>query len=251
MGVSEIEGIAGPNWFMTTAWSVVVGAGAEEATPARSQCLARLCTTYWKPVYQYIRRRGLSHNDALDLTQEYFTTFLEKDYAATADRERGKFRTFVIITLSRFLSKQLEKRKRERAVIKSGLTFSDSETGDEFARAELAVNRTPEDEFNRRWAKALVDTTTEAMKNYCHTAPKKFYYEALSLWLNGISNGEPLTYQDVAQKMHTRVDLVANYMSRGRAIFQKLLRAEIRQSVTTESAIDEEITAMKEYLCAD
>jgi len=244
--MGDMETISGPSYFRTTAWSVVAGA-QDDANTNREQCLSHLCNTYWKPVYQYIRRRGISHDDARDLTQDYFATFLEKNFVATADKERGRFRTFVLVTVNRFVSKQLTKRSHRDAHLNIVLS-GNSEGNDEYLLPELAINETAEDDFNRRWALSLIETTLARMKAECTKGKKKNYYEALALYLDSVGGERNISYRDMAAQLGISEGDITNYLFRGRNIFQKLLRDEIRQSVTTESAIDEEIEALKEYL---
>lgn len=239
--------ISGPSHFRTTAWSVVIGA-QEDDGHQKHDCLSRLCKTYWKPVYQYIRRRGLSHDEARDMTQEYFTTFLEKDFVLTADRERGKFRTFVLVTVNRFLTKQLTRRSKREARL--NIIIPTEDDGEEFMLPELAIKETAEDEFNRRWALSIIESTLEHMKEECRSGNKKYYYQALELFLESAASSHSLSYREMAQRLDVSEVDITNYLFRGRNIFQKLLREEIRQSVSSESAIDEEIEALKEYLRA-
>src|SRR5688500_9205983 len=91
--------------FATTQWSVVVAAGAGPSPVARA-ALATLCETYWYPLYAFVRRRGHPVEDARDLTQEFFATLIEKQYLDAADSERGRFRSFLLTAVKRFLSKQ-------------------------------------------------------------------------------------------------------------------------------------------------
>ncbi len=88
--------------FTTTHWSVVLLAGQADSLQA-SEALEKLCRTYWYPLYVYVRRQGNSPEDAQDLTQIFFSRLLEKDYFAKADRDRGKFRTFLLRSLKNFL----------------------------------------------------------------------------------------------------------------------------------------------------
>ena len=90
--------------FATTHWSVVIAAGAHDTTCVQG-ALAKLCETYWFPLYSYVRRRGYSAHDAQDLTQEFFARLLEKSLVARADPERGRFRSFLLANLKNFLSK--------------------------------------------------------------------------------------------------------------------------------------------------
>src|SRR5437660_6740085 len=81
-----------------------------QAAPA----LAKLCQTYWNPIYSYVRRSGHSPEDAKDLTQEFFARLLEKDYLKAVDREKGKFRSFLLLVLKRFLANEYDKANRQK-----------------------------------------------------------------------------------------------------------------------------------------
>src|SRR6266850_6680350 len=85
----------GGEGFATTHWSMVAAAG-RRASPSATQALATLCETYWYPLYAYVRRPGDDAEEARDLTQEFFARLLAKDGLRVADRERGKFRAFLL-----------------------------------------------------------------------------------------------------------------------------------------------------------
>ena len=108
--------------FATTHWSVVLAA-RDTASPQADVALAELCRTYWYPLYAFVRRKGHSPHDAQDLTQAFFARLLEKYYVAQADRDRGRFRTFLLGTLTDFLAGDLdsssEVRKRNLAFFES------------------------------------------------------------------------------------------------------------------------------------
>lgn len=243
--MSDVKQASEPSHFRTTAWSVVAGA-QDSDHDKREQCLAKLCRLYWKPIYYYMRRRRQSHEDALDFTQEYFATFLEKDFVAAADRERGRFRTFVLVTVNRFLSKQIAKRRRRDAKYSIHIKLEGSD--DEMILPELSHGETAEDDFNRRWALSLLEATLERMRKECDEGRQKQYYEAFKLLLESHTSPEPLSYRQMADKLDVSETDITNFLHRGRNVFQKLLRDEIRQSVTTESEVDEEIEALKDYL---
>jgi len=241
----DVEFASGPSHFRTTAWSVVLGAQDEEAVH-RDECLAELCRQYWKPIFYYMRRRGLSMDDARDLTQEYFATFLEKDFVAAADRERGKFRTFVLVTVSRFLGKNINKWRNPESRRSIQIQVDDGEEVMELP--ELAHGETAEDEFNRRWAMGLIEKTLSVMRKECDHGKRKQYYDAFIMFLDASSSSDHLSYRDMAESMGVTETDVTNFLYRGRSIFQKLLRDQIRESVDSESGIDDEIEALKNYL---
>src|SRR3990167_8028436 len=100
--------------FATTHWSVVRKSGGDDSAQAAA-ALEQLCRTYWYPLYAYVRRRGFSPEDAQDLTQEFFARLLAHHWVADADRTKGRFRTFLLTALSRFLANQWDRaRARKR-----------------------------------------------------------------------------------------------------------------------------------------
>src|SRR5262245_10806225 len=97
--------------FRTTHWSVVLAAGGA-TSPQAELALAELCRTYWYPLYAFVRRKGNSAHDAQDLTQEFFARLLAKNYVAQADRDRGRFRTYLLAALTHFLADEWDKTRR-------------------------------------------------------------------------------------------------------------------------------------------
>src|SRR5579871_4398719 len=89
--------------FVTTHWSVVLSA-RNSSSPQSNSCLEKLCTTYWYPLYAFARWRGHAPQDAEDLTQEFFLRLLQKRYLDSVERERGRFRTFLLVAFKRFLA---------------------------------------------------------------------------------------------------------------------------------------------------
>jgi len=100
-------------WFVTTHWSVVLSA-REKDSPQSSEALETLCRAYWYPLYAYVCRQGRSPHDAQDLTQEFFARLLTKDCLLAADREKGRFRTFRLVALKRFLANKWERLRAQK-----------------------------------------------------------------------------------------------------------------------------------------
>src|SRR5271170_8142104 len=94
--------------FATTHWSVVLTAGRSDTTRAQA-ALARLCQTYWYPLYAYVRRHGYSAHDAQDLTQAFFAHLLERHSLAAADPNRGRFRSFILGVMNHFLANERDR----------------------------------------------------------------------------------------------------------------------------------------------
>src|SRR5215831_14523510 len=104
---------AGLAQFTTTHWSVVLAAqvsGSEQAEAA----LAQLCEGYWYPLYAFVRRRGFNPHDAEDLTQEFFYRLLDRNYLKAVDYRKGRFRTFLLVALERFLAKEWRRMRAQK-----------------------------------------------------------------------------------------------------------------------------------------
>src|SRR4051812_1004479 len=101
---------------MTTHWSVVLAA-ADGSSPDSDRALATLCRTYWYPLYAFVRRQGHPAHEAEDLTQEFFARVLEKQYLEGVGPEKGRFRTFLLVCLRRFLANEWD---RKRALKRGG-----------------------------------------------------------------------------------------------------------------------------------
>src|SRR5579872_382409 len=115
---SEHETAAGgqANWFVTTHWSLVLAARQAES-PEAGAALEKLCRTYWYPLYAFVRRQGYGPHEAQDFTQEFFARLLAKNYLNGVEREKGKFRSFLLTAMTHFLANE---RDRANAVKRGG-----------------------------------------------------------------------------------------------------------------------------------
>src|SRR5688572_27034688 len=108
---TEHAAVPGPEYFATTHWSVVLTAQRHDSTRAHA-ALSHLCQTYWYPLYAFVRREGHSAHDAQDLTQEFFARLIGKHWLESVDREKGKFRSFLLAAMKHFLANEWDRAKR-------------------------------------------------------------------------------------------------------------------------------------------
>src|SRR5215469_4447358 len=143
-----MRGGPAPN-FPTTSWSLVVAAAANPTQESRAS-LATLCKAYWPPIYAFIRRNGHDVDEAQDLTQAFFAAMLEKNYLGDADRERGRFRTFLLTAVKHFLANEWDK---AHALKRGGgmLIPIDSAEAEAWYVPEAVEHETPQSLFERRW----------------------------------------------------------------------------------------------------
>lgn len=224
--------------FVTTHWSMVVTAGRDD-TPPSHEALEQLCRAYWFPLYAYVRRRGYSPEDAQDLTQEFFARLLERHWLARADRARGRFRTFLLTAMERFLANEWDKgraRKRGGGLAALPLQFETAETryGD-----EPADQRTPEQSFERRWAVALLAQVLGRLEAEQQAEGKAAQFAALKSCLVGDRTSLP--YAQIAEATGMTEGAVKVAVHRLRQRYRELLRLEIAQTVTSAEDVEAEM----------
>ncbi len=224
-------------WFATTHWTVVIRA-KEGDSPEGSEALAKLCRTYWKPVNAYIRRTVSNWADADDLTQQFFARFLEKKHYTLADRDRGRFRSFLLTCVKHFLANErgrlmAQKRGGGRAAI------SLDQDGVNSLRAEIADEGTGEREYERSWAMTLLGQGRSRVRNEYRCAGKSDRFIQLEQFLPGESS--ELTYAEVASRLGIPEGTLKSDVHRLKRRYRELLRQEIAQTVGTSGEIDEEL----------
>lgn len=224
--------------FETTDWTLIRTASAGEERDAQA-ALARLCKAYWFPLYAFVRHQGYSPDDASDLVQGFFALLLEKHYLQDVDPEAGRFRTFLLSSLKHFLSNE---RAKNRALKRGGgfqLLSLDSAEAERRWAYEPAGEETPEDVFERRWARTVVDHALDRLRIERAAVGKAEEFDRLTPYLTGEEPHPP--YREVAEELGTSVGALRVAVHRLRNQFGDLLRHEIRQTVTRPAEVDDEI----------
>lgn len=224
--------------FRTTHWSVVLTAG-DAASPQSADALEKLCRAYWFPLYAYVRRCGHGPEDAQDLTQAFFARFLEKHYLAQVNREKGRFRSFLLAALGHFLS---DERDRARAVKRGGgqiLVSLDAENAEDRYQKEPADELAPDKLYERRWALTALERAQASLKAEFTAHGKSDLYEVLKDFLSGEKPG--LTHAQLAARLGKSADAVRCAVQRLRQRYGELIRAEVAHTVADPGQIDEEI----------
>lgn len=226
--------------FATTRWSVVRAAGHDSSIESR-EALTTLCQAYWYPLYVYARRRVSDASEAQDLTQAFFAELLEKNYVATADPERGRFRAYLVTAFKHFLSKEWEKaraQKRGGGQLPISLDF---EAGDSRYRIEPATELTPEQLYDRQWALTLLDRIMQNLEDEYAQAGRTRQFELLKRYIIGEQSAAKSTYREVARELEMTQGAAKMAAHRMRRRYRELLRQEILQTVTSAEEVDDEI----------
>jgi RNA polymerase sigma-70 factor (ECF subfamily) len=232
-------------WFPSTHWSVVLAAG-RRGSPAADEALEHLCRTYWYPLYSYLRRRGFTEHDAQDLVQEFFARLLERNYPGQADPRKGKFRSFLLITLNHFLSDERTKVSAQKRGGGRPIISLDAQEAEERYRLEPVDEASPDKLFERHWAQALVDKSLARLREEYRAAGKGSQFEVLHHFQLG---GQAfVTYAEAATRLGLSEPAVKTLIHRLRERHRKLVREEIARTVSTAGEIDEELRHLRAAL---
>jgi RNA polymerase sigma-70 factor (ECF subfamily) len=227
-----------PGLFLTTHWSVVLQAGESESAQA-GQALEKLCTAYWYPLYAYVRRQGHSVEDAEDLTQKFFARFLERKYLRLADRNRGRFRTFLLTSLKHFLINDWKREKREKRGGGQKVLSLNEELAESRFCLEPAVEQPPDTVYDREWAAIVMEQTMAGLRAEFERSGKLDLFERLKPFVWGEKNA--LSYAAMAAELGMSEGAVKVTLHRLRRRFGELLRGEIAKTVATLVEVEEEL----------
>lgn len=225
--------------FATTHWSMVLRAGRADDTDARD-ALARLCRTYWFPLYAYVRRRGYGAHDAQDLTQEFFARVLAQGTLGRADPARGRFRTFILTALGRFLADEWDKlRAQKRGGGREPLSLDFAAGEQRFAQEPVDGAAAPDRAFDRHWALALLETVLRRLESDYAAEGRGALFAALKPTL--IGGAESQRYAELAHQLGASEGAVKVAVHRLRKRYRERLQAEIDDTVSTPEEAAEEL----------
>jgi len=218
----------GNSLFPLTRWSLVVSAaeGAESS-------LETLCQYYWQPVYVVARQAGHDVETAKDLTQGFFAKLLEKGWLGTADHEKGRFRTFLVTALKRYMLKEWQ---REHAAKRGGMVQRvpfDTGVAEQLEAREDTSTLSPDRLFDRQWALALLDQALTRL-------------ESLKPCLTSARGGTD--YADLALQLGCSEGAARVAVHRLRKRYRQVIREEIARTVAHESEVDDELRALMQSL---
>ncbi len=222
----------------TTNWSLVLRAGADDSSVARA-ALGGLCEAYWYPVYAMVRRYGHDPTNAEDLTQAYFTRFLEKSWVKEVSPEHGRFRSFLLVSVRNFLNNETD---REHALKRGGgqrTVELDGVTAEKRYALEPVESSTPETLFERAWAEHVLARVLERLQAEEAEAGRADRFDQLRGHLTGDESAA--AYRDLAEGWGLGDTAVRVAVHRLRKRLGRLLREEIAATVADPADVGEEL----------
>lgn len=230
-----------PDYFATTHWTAVLEAG-QSSTPQSDRALEELCQTYWFPLYAYVRRRGHSREDAEDLTQAFFARFLEKNYLAALDTEKGRFRAFLLAALKHFLANEWHKSQTQKRGGGAMHLSLDWETADTHFQIASVTGLSPEQAFDRGWAVALLEKVIQRLQSECEADGRAAQFAGLRIFLTAGKGAIP--YAGAAKSLGLGEAAARAAAHRLRKRYRQLLREEISRTLADPAQAEEEIHAL-------
>ena len=224
--------------FRTTQWTVVLQAQAQESQLALDQ----LCQRYWYPLYAFVRRKGHGAEEAKDLTQEFFAQFLEKHWLKSVNQERGKFRTFLMMAMKRFLANQRNHQRRlKRGGNKPPLSLDAIEAEERFA-AEALLHEDPSLLYDRGWALTLIKQCLAQLEK--EQEPQKFQVLRSAL----VAGTADFDCAQAAETLGMSEGATRVAVHRLRKRYREIFRYEIAQTLSDPADFDKEINHLIEIL---
>jgi RNA polymerase sigma-70 factor (ECF subfamily) len=223
--------------FATTHWSVVLE--AQSQSPAAQEALEKLCRTYWRPVYGFIRRQGTGPEEAEDLTQGFFALLLERRDLETVRREKGRLRSYLLVSLKHFLTNE-----RYRATtIKRGAgrrlvplnALGDHEGADLAPTDTLSADQI----YERRWALTVLDEVLARLGDEYRATGNAALFDRLKKLLT--DEPDRPSQAEIGDEFGMTENAVKQAFHRLRRRYRELLHEEIAHTVIAPGDIEDEL----------
>ena len=230
-------------WFTTTQWTVVLSAGGEQA----SEALETLCRRYWYPVYAFIRRKGVSADDAQDAVQGFFLSIFQRQSLKNVSRDRGRFRSFLMGAVNHYLADEYARATaQKRGAGRRPIELDGLDPEDRY-RMEPSVTTDPAQTFDRRWALTVLDRAVERLEQDYRDTGRGDLFDAI----HPLLTSDPLSgsYAGIAARLKMSEGSVKTAVHRLRRRYREFCREEVAQTVAEPSDVESELRYLCEILC--
>lgn len=204
--------------------------------------LEELCRTYWYPLYVYVRRQTPTREDAEDLTQAFFARFLEKNYLAGLNSERGRFRAFLLAALKHFLANEWDRANRQKRGGGMATVPLDWQTADTRYQIDPPDNLSPDKLYDRAWAVTVLERVLARLRDENAMEGKADLFARLKPFL--MVGKSAIPYAEVAEALKLTEGAVRVAVHRLRGRYRELLRDEVRQTISDPAQVEEEMRAL-------
>jgi len=232
--------------FLTTHWSLVEQAGSDEAL------VGSLLEKYWKPVYCYLRRQGYHNEDAKDLTQGFFQDIvLGHDLIGKADQSKGRFRSYLLMALDRYLINVRQKETAQRRIPKDRLAALDALEVSELPAAISEAS--PEESFNYAWVSTLLEEVLQQLESQCQSdgTSTHWYLFRERVLLPILDGASPCSLSQLCARYGVEdTTKASNMIVTVKRRFRTILQKRLRSLVTSDEQVREEWEEIRRFFPA-
>ena len=236
----------GPGQFPVTRHSAL-RAIRDGTSDQSARAYDAIVSAYWKPVYKYIRLRwNKNRDDAQDLTQSFFARVLEKDFFATYDLGRARFRTFLRLCLDRHIGNVLKAQTRDKRGGDQGTISLDFDAAEhELDHASVSPTQSPDQFFEREWVRALLENSVEMLRQNSEASGRQVQFQIFSRYdLERFDSNDKIPYQQLADKFKISTTDVTNYLAAMRREFRQIVLDRIRDLAGNDDDFRDEVRAV-------
>ncbi|MBD3337108.1 MAG: sigma-70 family RNA polymerase sigma factor [Candidatus Eisenbacteria bacterium] len=242
----DITNIGGPRGsFPTTIWTVIEGLDKLSSEEYRT-ALNFLIERYWKPVYMYVRRRGYDNERAKDLVQDFFLRWIGKELFGRANRERGRFRSYMLTALRNFLSNA---HRADMAAFRrppGGIVSVEDLITEDGPVFEIKDEETPERAFEREWSAELLRRVLKRLEEEWSDSGKEVHLDLFRRWIiePSLFGVEPPPLSELAEVHGLKMHDASNRVTTAKRAFKRLLRQEISLCASSDEEVDQEMAEL-------
>ena len=224
--------------FAATHWTVVMTAARGSDSSRAEAALTELCQTYWYPLYAFLRRRGHESHAAEDLTQAFFASLLARDFLAKIDRQKGRFRSFLLASLKNFLADEHDRAAAQKRGGGQPVISLDGLNAESRYRLEPAHDLSPEKLYEKQWALSVLERVLSRLQAEAAAGGRLPLFDHLQATL---IDSQSTRYAAIASKLGMTEGAIKSAAHRFRQRYRELLIDEISQTVADPVEVDGEI----------
>ncbi len=222
--------------FPATRWTVILS--SRQGAPERRIAFEQLLAIYWKPLYFFVRRKGLTIEAAKDAVQGFFAQLLERDFLDRLDPARGRFRSYLRTAIDHWLANEREaaaaqKRGGDARTVALDWDVAERDCASAPAAADAA--------YDREWALGVMERTIARLRHEFEAGMRK---GSVDIALRHFQGNAAPSYAESAASCGMSAAQFKAFLHRTRARFRDLLREEVSHTVADTREADAEI----EYL---
>ncbi|MEP4079729.1 RNA polymerase sigma factor [Haloferula sp.] len=230
-----------PTFFATTRWTLVVDAARGSETAA-VDALGELVKTYWQPLYRYARRKGKSKEDAEDLVQGFMMHLIEARSLDSADREKGRFRAFLLACFNHWMTNEWRHATRQKRGGGQSILSFDWESAESGLKLDPPDERSPDHHYDREWALALLAKVLDELEATSAAEGSIEQFNHLKPCLT--ADSQKIPYADIAAELGVTEGALRVAVHRLRKRYRNLLTAEITRTLSSPDSVDDEMHAL-------